>query len=266
MWLTPKLVLAAIFGTYVAMGNELKPPIAFAIMMLYGYIQFYLQYLPNYISVSIQCFNSISRIQSFLLAEEIDTSCITYNQYENDRPNSIEVENGSFYWDKDSSELGPNMETPLTLIDTNFIIKKGEIVAIIGDIGAGKSSIMYSLLGQMKFKENMPTPRVVVNGTISLVTQKPWIVNDTVRNNIIFGKPYNKRKYEQIIHYSCLKRDFELFTHGDKTMIGEKGATLSGGQKARISFARSLYSQSDILLLDDLLSAVDVHVGKFMMT
>lgn len=99
-----------------------------------------------------------------------------------------------------------------------------------------------------------------------MVTQKPWIVNDTVRNNITFGKPYNKKKYEEVIHYACLKRDFELFTHGDKTMIGEKGATLSGGQKARISFARSLYSESDILLLDDLLSAVDVHVGKFLMT
>lgn len=125
---------------------------------------------------------------------------------------------------------------------------------------------MYSLLGEMKFKENLPKPRVAVNGTISLVTQKPWIVNDTVMNNILFGKPYNRKKYEEIIHYACLKRDFELFTHGDQTMIGEKGATLSGGQKARISFARSLYSESDILLLDDLLSAVDVHVGKFLMT
>ena len=101
---------------------------------------------------------------------------------------------------------------------------------------------------------------------MSLVTQKPWIVNDTVRNNIVFGKEYNRKKYQDVVHYACLKRDFELFTHGDKTMIGEKGSTLSGGQKARISFARSLYSESDILLLDDLLSAVDVHVGKFMKT
>jgi ABC-type multidrug transport system fused ATPase/permease subunit len=101
---------------------------------------------------------------------------------------------------------------------------------------------------------------------MSLVTQKPWIVNETVRNNIIFGMEYNRKKYQEVVHYACLKRDFELFTHGDKTMIGEKGSTLSGGQKARISFARALYSESDILLLDDLLSAVDVHVGKFMMT
>jgi ABC-type multidrug transport system fused ATPase/permease subunit len=265
MWLTPKLVLAAIFGTFVAMGGPLNPPVAFAVMNLYGYIQFYLQFLPNYISVVIEGNNGIKRIQAFLQAEEINTSCITYNQYEPDRPNSIEVENGSFYWDKET-ENGVAVETPLTLTDMNFTVKRGEIVAIIGDIGSGKSSLMYSLLGEMKFKENLPRPRVAVNGTLSLVTQKPWIVNDTVMNNILFGKPYNKKKYEDTIHYACLKRDFELFTHGDKTMIGEKGATLSGGQKARISFARALYSESDILLLDDLLSAVDVHVGKFLMT
>lgn len=139
------------------------------------------------------------------------------------------------------------------------------MVAVIGDIGAGKSSLLYSLLGEMKFPVNN-RPRVTINGSMSLVTQKPWIVNDTVRNNIIFGKEYNRKKYQDVVHFASLKRDFELFTHGDKTMIGEKGSTLSGGQKARISFARALYSESDILLLDDLLSAVDVHVGKFMMT
>jgi ABC-type transport system involved in cytochrome bd biosynthesis fused ATPase/permease subunit len=139
-------------------------------------------------------------------------------------------------------------------------------MAIIGDIGSGKSSLMYSLLGEMKYKDNLARPKVTVNGTISLVTQKPWIVNDTVRNNITFGKEYNRQKYREVIKYACLQRDFELFTNGDQTMIGEKGATLSGGQKARISFARALYSESDILLLDDLLSAVDVHVGKFLMT
>lgn len=207
MWLTPKLVLAAIFGTFVAIGGQLNPPVAFAIMNLYGYIQFYLQFLPNYISVVIECNNAVKRIQNFLLAEEINTSCITYNQYDSDRPNSIEVENGNFYWDKEN-EGALVVEPPLTLHDMNFTIKRGEMVAVIGDIGSGKSSLMYSLLGEMKFKESLPKPVVSVNGTISLVTQKPWIVNDTVRNNILFGKPYNKKKYEEIIHYACLKRDF----------------------------------------------------------
>lgn len=265
MWLTPKLILAATFGTFVAMGGALNPPTAFAIMNLYGYIQFYLQFLPTSISVVIEANNAVRRIQAFLQAEEINTTCITYNQYESDRPNAIEVEDGNFFWDKET-EAGVINDPALTLSNLNFTIKRGEIVAIIGDIGSGKSSLMYSLLGEMKYKESLPKPKVAINGTLSLVTQKPWIVNDTVMNNILFGKPYNRKKYEEIIHFACLKRDFELFTHGDQTMIGEKGATLSGGQKARISFARSLYSESDILLLDDLLSAVDVHVGKFLMT
>ena len=154
----------------------------------------------------------------------------------------------------------------MNLIDLNFSIKKGELVCIVGGIGCGKSSLLYSLLGEMKFKESLGRPKLTVNGTMSLVTQKPWIVNDTVRNNIVFGERFDPLRYKETIKYACLERDFELFTHGDQTIIGEKGATLSGGQKARISFARSLYSNSDILLLDDLLSAVDVHVGKFMMT
>lgn len=137
-------------------------------------------------------------------------------------------------------------------------------MAFIGDVGSGKSSLMYALLGEMKYPKNLPRPQLKINGKMSLVTQKPWIINATVRENITFGKEFDLRKYEEIVHYACLKRDFELFTHGDQTMIGEKGATLSGGQKARISFARSLYSDSEVLLLDDLLSAVDVHVGKFL--
>lgn len=151
------------------------------------------------------------------------------------------------------------------LEDINVSINKGEFVAVIGDIGSGKSSLLYSMLGELKFPDNGVRPKMKINGSLSLVTQKPWIVNDTVRNNILFGKEFNRRKYEEVLFYASLKRDLELFTHGDKTMIGEKGATLSGGQKARISFARSLYSDSDILLLDDLLSAVDVHVGKFIL-
>lgn len=94
------------------------------------------------------------------------------------------------------------------------------MVAIIGDIGSGKSSLMYSLLGEMKYKPNTGKPRVTINGSMALVTQKPWIVNDTVRNNILFGKEYDRKKYRDVINYACLKRDFELFTHGDKTMIG----------------------------------------------
>jgi len=282
MWLAPKWILAATYGVYILMGETLDPQKTFSIMSLYGYIQFYLQFLPNSIGITLESFNALKRIQKFLLAEEIDQSCISYDRFDlptrDYKSNSIEIENGNFFWDKDydaSQDNDENLEEgslavikqpELNLIDLNFSIKKGEMVCVVGGIGSGKSSLLYSLLGEMKFKDSLGKPKMTVNGTMSLVTQKPWIVNDTVKNNIVFGERFDPVRYKEIIKYACLERDFELFTHGDQTMIGEKGATLSGGQKARISFARSLYSNSDILLLDDLLSAVDVHVGKFMMT
>jgi ABC-type multidrug transport system fused ATPase/permease subunit len=191
---------------------------------------------------------------------------LTHNKYDlSEEREAISIENGNFYWDRDDKEHEEGEQNICHLQDINVSVNKGEFVAIVGDIGTGKSSFLYSLLGELKFPDTGIRPRVKINGSMSLVTQKPWIVNETVRNNILFGKEFNRKKYEEVLFYASLKRDLELFTHGDKTMIGEKGATLSGGQKARISFARALYSDSDILLLDDLLSAVDVHVGKFIL-
>ena len=236
-------------------------------MALFSYLQFILQFLPNCISVTIDSFNAFKRIEKFLLAEELNRTFLTHNKFDlSEEREAISIENGNFYWDRDDREDTSAAESQVChLVDMNVSINKGEFVAIIGDIGTGKSSFLYSLLGEMKFPDVGARPKVKISGNMSLVTQKPWIVNDTVRNNILFGKEFNRKKYEEAIFYASLKRDMELFTHGDKTMIGEKGATLSGGQKARISFARALYSDSDILLLDDLLSAVDVHVGKFIL-
>ncbi|KRX07927.1 P-loop containing nucleoside triphosphate hydrolase [Pseudocohnilembus persalinus] len=160
-------------------------------------------------------------------------------------------------------------------IRENLKIPKGKMVAFIGDVGAGKSSFLYSLLGEMlydneeqlKFTQEgeqllQQNPQVYINGSISLVNQKPWMVSDTIENNILFGKPLNRQRYEQTIQNCSLTHDFTVLQKGDQTIIGEQGVNLSGGQKARISLARAVYSDSDILLLDDILSAVDVHVGK----
>ena len=95
-------------------------------------------------------------------------------------------------------------DVQLNLTDINFTIKKGELVCIVGGIGAGKSSLLYSLLGEMKYRESLGQPKITVNGTMSLVTQKPWIVNDTVRNNIVFGERFDPAKYKEIIKYACL--------------------------------------------------------------
>lgn len=107
-------------------------------------------------------------------------------------------------------------------------------------------------------------PRVTINGTVAYASQVPWIMNDTIKNNILFGRDYDEKRYREAIKYASLEPDLELFANGDLTVIGKRGSTLSGGQKARVSLARALYSDADIYILDDILSAVDAHVGAFL--
>lgn len=147
-------------------------------------------------------------------------------------------------------------------------IPKGKFVAIIGQVGSGKSSFCYSLFGDMGFdkvqEKKAEMPKVKIFGSVSYVSQKYWIQNETVRNNILFGKEYDERKYRESIFYSSLVDDIEVMSHKDKTQLGEKGINLSGGQKARLSIARAIYQDSDIYILDDPISAVDVNIGKHL--
>lgn len=135
---------------------------------------------------------------------------------------------------------------------------------IIGDIGSGKSSLLYAVLNEMTPEEGK-NPQIRINGTIAYAAQKAWIMTGTVKENITFFEPYDQKRFKDALYYSCLEDDLKILNKGIDTQIGEKGVNLSGGQKARIGLARALYSNKDIYLLDDILSAVDVHVGKFIM-
>ncbi len=117
-------------------------------------------------------------------------------------------------------------------------------------MASGKSSLFFSLIGEMKYNLDFP-PEVEVNGNLSYLPQQPWILNSTVKDNIIFGRPFDPIRYKEAIYFSCLQPDLDILIHKDETEIGEKGVNLSGGQKARISLARALYRDSDIYLLDD---------------
>ena len=135
---------------------------------------------------------------------------------------------------------------------------------IIGDIGSGKSSLLYAILNEMTVNSSQ-LPEIRINGNIAFCSQKPWIMSGTVKDNILFHEVYDSDKFEKVLYYSGLEEDLKVLGKGVDTEIGEKGINLSGGQKARIGLARALYSDRDIYLLDDILSAVDVHVGKFLM-
>jgi len=173
-----------------------------------------------------------------------------------------------------------NSELKKILKNINFEVKKGEFVAIIGEVGSGKSSLLQAILNNMilideknqldnnEENEDNSTdkqPNVIINGEISYVSQISWIENDTLKNNILFNQPLDEEKYKNALTISELNPDLEMLVGGDMTEIGEKGINLSGGQKARVSIARAIYSEKDIYIFDDPISALDAHVGERIM-
>lgn len=161
---------------------------------------------------------------------------------------------------KQSDAIHEDQSSAFAIRNISFDIKKGELVAIVGTVGSGKSSILSALVGEMRKGPGL----VRLSGTIGFCAQVPWIMNATVRENILFGRPYDKVRYDEIVYAAALEHDFEVLPNGDETEIGERGITISGGQKQRINVARAAYHDADIVLLDDPLSAVDAHVGKHL--
>ncbi|KAK2946055.1 Multidrug resistance-associated protein [Blattamonas nauphoetae] len=148
-----------------------------------------------------------------------------------------------------------------TLRNINLSIPKGSLTMIVGPVGCGKSSLGAAIVGDIE--QNCGT--IVQSGRITYCPQTPWIVNNTVRGNITFDAEFDEDKYWNAVRVCALQPDYKIFAAGDQTAIGEKGVNMSGGQKARIQLARAVYSDKDIFILDDPLSAVDAHVGRYLM-
>lgn len=172
--------------------------------------------------------------------------------------------------EKNSNEIN---EEPLTDIETlrnlNVTIKAGELVAVVGPVGCGKSSFLSAILGEMEPLNNskiyIPHDESEKEHFVSYCSQSPWVVNDNLRGNVLFGREFDKDRYEKVIEACALLDDLAILPAGDMTEIGERGINLSGGQKARVSLARALYSTgTKLVLLDDPLSAVDAHVGEHL--
>ncbi|CAC5371016.1 ABCC3 [Mytilus coruscus] len=245
---TPFTISLCTFGAYVFMdvNNVMSAEKVFVSLSLFNILQYSLHLLPHVINYFIQTAVSLKRIQNFLNNEELDTSIITRN---NDSEYGITVEDGTFIWDTGKEP---------TLKNIMFKIPEGSLVAIVGSVGAGKSSLLSAILGEMESE----TAKVNIKGSIAYVAQQPWIMNTSLQQNILFGQDLDKKKYEYILDASALRKDLEVLPGGDQTEIGEKGINISGGQKQRVSLARAVYQNADIYLLDDSLSAVDAHVGK----
>ncbi|XP_035519694.1 canalicular multispecific organic anion transporter 2 isoform X1 [Morone saxatilis] len=245
----PFLVALTTFAVYVTVdeNNILDAEKAFVSLSLFNILRFPLNMLPQVISSIVQASVSLKRIQSFLSHDELDPNSV-------DRKNiatefSLTVVNGKFSWAK---------EDPPVLHNINVMVPQGSLLAVVGHVGCGKSSLISALLGEMEKLEG----EVSIRGSVAYVPQQAWIQNATLRDNILFGKPYNEQKYRCVLEACALTPDLEVLPGGDMTEIGEKGINLSGGQRQRVSLARALYSDTDVYLLDDPLSAVDAHVAK----
>uniref|UniRef100_A0A670HUY8 Multidrug resistance-associated protein 1-like n=1 Tax=Podarcis muralis TaxID=64176 RepID=A0A670HUY8_PODMU len=232
----PFLVSLTTFGVYFLLDEEnvLTAAKVFTSISLFNILRLPLFDLPTAISGIAQ---SVS----------VNLSCFVSELQDH----AFRFVNASFRWEKIGAP---------TLNKLNLEIPEGSLVAVVGQVGAGKSALLSAVLGEME-KTGGTAQR---KGSVAYVSQQAWIQNTTLRENILFGLELNKLYYEKVLEACALLPDLEQLPAGDQTEIGERGVNISGGQKQRVSLARAVYSSADLYLLDDPLSAVDVHVGKHL--
>jgi ATP-binding cassette subfamily C (CFTR/MRP) protein 1 len=287
------------FITYSQVNKSLNPARIFSSLALFNSMRIPLNFLPLVIGQVIDANASVKRIQEFLLAEEAEeTATWDYNAKD-----AVVIKNADFTWERhptqdkedapvkmdgpaknavkekkdkrasvQSKENGSGTATPsdITVVeeekpfeikDIDLTFGRNELVAIIGSVGSGKSSLLAALAGDMR-KTN---GEVVIGASRAFCPQYAWIQNASVRENIIFGKDFDQKWYDEVVDACALRADLDMLPAGDKTEIGERGITVSGGQKQRMNIARAIYFNADIILMDDPLSAVDAHVGRHIM-
>lgn len=250
---TPFLVSCCTFTCYVlTQDTPLTSDIVFPALNLFNLLTFPLTAFPMVISALVEATVAISRLTSFFTMDEVQPDAVIRLERATEMgEGAIIVQDGTFMWTRKSSYK-------VALSNINFKVGKGELSCIVGKVGSGKSAFLQAVLGDLHKSEG----NVTVKGRIAYVAQVPWITNATVKENILFGNKYDPEFYQKAIDACALKDDLAILPDGDETQVGEKGISLSGGQKARLSLARAVYARADVYLLDDPLSAVDEHVGN----
>ncbi|XP_024281414.2 ATP-binding cassette sub-family C member 4 isoform X2 [Oncorhynchus tshawytscha] len=247
-----KIIVFITFTVYVLLGNTISASRVFVAVSLYGAVRLTVTlFFPSAIEKLSETRISVRRIKTFLLLDEIVKSKHGFLQEEKQEPN-VEIQDLICYWD--TSQDAPSLQ------NLSLTVKSEQLVAVIGPVGAGKSSLLSAILGELPHDKGV----LKVKGQLTYASQQPWVFPGTIRSNILFGKALHPQKYEKVLRACALKRDMELLPDGDLTVIGDRGATLSGGQKARVNLARAVYQDADIYLLDDPLSAVDAEVGRHL--
>lgn len=251
---TPFLVSCATFTVFVLTRNEpLTTELVFPALTLFNLLAFPLAILPMVITSIVEATVAVDRLTSFLTAEEIQEDAIIKKEpVNNTGEESLRVQDATFTWDR------KNARPCLEKID--LVARKGELLCVVGRVGSGKSSLLQAMLGDLwKIKGS-----VTVHGRTAYVSQQPWVMNATVRENIVFGHRWDPHFYGLAVGACALTEDLKTLPGGDQTEVGERGISLSGGQKLRLTLARAVYARADVYFFDDCLSSVDSHVGRHL--
>ncbi|KAI1319870.1 P-loop containing nucleoside triphosphate hydrolase protein [Xylariaceae sp. FL0255] len=281
------------FITYSLTSHGLDPAKVFSSLALFNGLRVPLNLLPLVIGNAVDAWSSLKRIEEFLKSEDQEDTAA----YKPEAEHAIEMSNSNFTWERTptqeaqlkgkkgaakkepkhppkSEKALPTSENssdtastlveerePFKLDNINLAIGRKELIAVIGSVGSGKSSLLAALAGDMR----KTSGEVTMGASRAFCPQSAWIQNDTVRNNILFGKELDRVWYKKVVKACALESDLDMLPNGDATEIGERGITVSGGQKQRLNIARAIYFDADIVLMDDPLSAVDAHVGRHIM-
>uniref|UniRef100_A0ABI0P2B4 Multidrug resistance-associated protein 4-like n=1 Tax=Bos taurus TaxID=9913 RepID=A0ABI0P2B4_BOVIN len=242
-----KIMIFVTFITNELLDNRITASQVFVVVMLIEALRFSSTlYFPMAVEKVSEAVVSIRRIKNFLLLDEIPQ---VNTQLPSEGEVMVDMQDFTAFWDEES-------EIP-TLQGLSFTVRPSELLAVVGPVGAGKSSLLSAVLGELPPSQG----KVSVLGRIAYVSQQPWVFPGTVKNNILFGKKYEEERYEEVIKACALEENLK---ERDLTVTGDGGTPLSEGQKARVSLARAVYQDADIYLLDDPLSTVDAGISRHL--
>lgn len=276
----PVLITFFSFLFYTMVEKKpLYPSVAFTAISLFMLLRVPLDQFGDMFAHVQEAKVSIERVEEFLREEETEKyEQLGTDNVDEDGNRRIGFRQATLIWGSKDA-VAEDGSRAFRLLDLNFDFQIGKLNLIAGPTGSGKTSLLMGLLGEMsrvegrvfcpggRSRDDVPiNPETGLANTIAYVAQSAWLVNANIRDNITFSAPWDERRYKNVIVACALERDLEILDHGDETLVGEKGITLSGGQKQRISLARALYSNSEHVLMDDCLSAVDSHTAQWIFT
>ena len=282
----PIIVTLATFTSYTKwFGHELNASTAFTALSLFTILKHPIDQLADMITNVIQSKVSLDRVDEFLREEETEKYSTAVKRRKSSvlrSGNNARFENATFTWAskteiaKEGHDAAAIAALAFQLRDISIEFPSDALTLIVGPTGSGKTSLLMALLGETSLlkgtvylpctarEEVLEDPELGLTETVAYCAQQAWLLNDTIKNNILFAAPFNKRRYDHVIMATALEKDLEILEAGDETEVGEKGITMSGGQKQRISLARALYSSARFILMDDCLSAVDSHTAQWI--